>query len=258
MDYFEKIEKKPIEDLTWNIPERKQGLINVIGGNGQSFKTEIKISEFLIKKYPLQEVKTILPNVLKTQLPQLPIFVFLSSTDFGSFANETELIKVLNSADYNLMLGDLSKNTITAKIVGSACCYSEKPLLLTRDTVDIVTSNRPEKLLMNDKIILFASMAQLQKLFRSIYYPKMLFLSQSLIQVIETLHKFTLSYPVSIITLHNNQIIIAKNGIIKSVPSESSNYTPIMLWQGELAAKIAAMNLYNPDNFISATVAAIF
>lgn len=258
MDYFEKVETKPAEDLSWNIPERKQGMINVIGGNSQSFRTEIKISEFLANKYPVQEVRTVLPDALKLQLPALPNFVFLSSTDSGSFASKDELKTVLGAVDFNLVLGDFSKNTVTARAVGSACSYSEKPLLITRDAVDLITGEKPEQLLMNGNVILFASMAQLQKLFRAVYYSKMLLLSQSLVQAAEALHKFTLSYPVSIITLHNEQVVVAKNGIVKAVPMEKSGYSPILFWQGELAAKILAMNLYNPDNFISATVAQLF
>ena len=111
---------------------------------------------------------------------------------------------------------------------------------------------------MNEKLIIFASMAQLQKLFRAVYYPKVLLLSQSLVQVAEALHKFTLSYPISIITFHSGQILVAKNGNVNVVPLEKSGYSPITIWNGELAAKIVALNLYNPDNFLVTTTTALF
>ena len=76
-------------------------------------------------------------------------------------------------------------------------------------------------------------------------------------QVAEVLHKFTLSYPVKIVTLHNGQVLIAENGIVKAVALEMTGYSPITVWSGELAAKIVAMNLYNPNSFIKATVTAI-
>ena len=47
MDFFEKITEKPGKDLLWNIPERKQGKVNIIGGNGQNFRTPVKTAEFL-------------------------------------------------------------------------------------------------------------------------------------------------------------------------------------------------------------------
>ena len=77
-------------------------------------------------------------------------------------------------------------------------------------------------------------------------------------QVAEALHKFTLSYPVSLITLHNEQVLVAKNGQVNVVPLEKTGYAPLTIWNGELASKIVAMNLFNPDNFLDATVAALF
>ena len=47
MDYFEKLEKNVYEDLKWNVPEQKQGSINVIGGNVGYFRFEVKIAEYL-------------------------------------------------------------------------------------------------------------------------------------------------------------------------------------------------------------------
>lgn len=257
MDYFEKIDNNPAEDLLWNIPEQKSGIVNVVGGNAQNFRVTMKTAEWLAEKYPVEMVKVVLPDALKTKLPPMPNFVFLKSTETGAFGDEAELTKVLNSVDSNLIIGDLSKNAITGKIVTSACENSEKLTLITRDAVDLVVENGSEKLLANDNLIVFGSLVQLQKLLRSVYYPKMLLLSQSLMQVADVLHKFTLSYPVSMVTLHSGQILVAKDGKVKAIPLEKSGYSPMSLWNGELAAKIVAINLYNPNKFIDATIAAI-
>lgn len=257
MEYFEKVEENMAKDLLWNIPERKQGVVNVIGGNSQNFRTPVRTAEYLTEKYPVETVNLILPDALKSKLPPMPNFKFLESTETGSFADSTELVANINNGEYNLLIGDLSKNAITGKAVVSACVSSEKPILLTRDVVDLVADNNPEEILLDEKSVIFGSLTQMQKLLRAVYYPKMLLLSQSLVQVVEVLHKFTLSYPVNIVTLHNGQILIAKDGTVKAVPMEKSGYSPIMLWSGELAAKIVALNLYNPNDFISATIAAI-
>ena len=256
MDYFEKIENNPHEDLYWNIPEKKQGAVNVIGGNGQSFRTEVKVAEYLTGNYPVEIVNTVLPETLKNKLPPVENFKFLPATESGAFSGEG-LVEVINGVDFNLIIGDLSKNAVTGKAVVSACEVAEKMTLVMRDTVDLIAENGPEKVLMNENMIIFGSLAQMQKLLRAVYYPKMLLLSQSLVQVVEVLHKFTLSYPVSIVTLHNGQILVANGGTVKAVPMEKSGYSPIMLWNGELAAKIVALNLYNPNNFIKATIAAM-
>ena len=256
MDYFEKIENNPYEDLYWNIPEKKQGAVNVIGGNGRNFRIDVKVAEYLAGNYPVETVNTVLPEALKNKLPPVENFKFLPATEGGTFSGEG-LVEIMNGADFNLIIGDLSKNAVTGKAVASACEIAEKPMIITRDTVDLIAENGPEKVLMNENMIIFGSLAQMQKILRAVYYPKMLLLSQSLVQVVEVLHKFTLSYPVNVITLHNGQILVAKDGIVKAVPLEKSGYSPIMLWNGELAAKIVALNLYNPNNFIGATIAAI-
>lgn len=258
MDYFKKIENLPEPDLSWNIPETKQGTVNVIGGNSQHFKTEIRVSEYMGENFPIRNLFTVLPDVLKNKLPDLPNFMFLSATESGSFADKKELTNTFNSADYNLLIGDLSKNSVTGKVVVGACADSKKPLLITRDAVDLVADNITEQLLMNENLVFLASMPQLIKLFRAVYYPKMLLLSQSLVQVADALHKFTLSYPVSIITLHSEQILMAKNGMVKAIALSKTGYSPLTFWQGEAAGKILTFNLYNPNQFNDATASAIF
>ena len=256
MDYFERVEKVN-GDYTWNFPERKTGTVNVIGGNSQSFRTEIKISEYLAEKFPIENVRTVLPDALEGKLPNLPNFMFTRSTESGSFAEDEKLSEILNSADFSLLTGDFSKNSITGRVVSSAVEIAVKPTILTRDSVDLVTENSPEKLLMNDNLIWFLSATQLQKLLREVYYPKMFLLSQSLVQAAEVLHKFTLSYPISIITLYNGQILVAKNGLVRAIELEKTGYSPITIWNGELASKILAFNLFNPNAFLEATVSAL-
>ena len=111
---------------------------------------------------------------------------------------------------------------------------------------------------MNPEISFFLTTAQLQKLLRSVYYPKMLLLSQSLVQVTEILHKFTLSYPVSIITLHNEQVLVAKNGSVQALPLEKTGYSPMTFWFGEAVVKVAIYNLFNPNQFIEASISGLF
>lgn len=258
MDYLHKYDKNPYEDAYWNIPERRQGIIGIIGGNSQSFRSSSVVAEYITQKYPVESARVILPDALKTKLPPLDNVVFLSSTDTGSFADADEITQAINTTDSSIVIGDLSRNSITEKAIMSAGISSDKPMLFTRDAVDAIATDGLERLLMNPEVIIMGSLVQIQKVFRTVYYPKVILLSQSLVQITEALHKFTLSYPVSIITLHNNQIIVAKNGEVAVVPLEKSSYTPISIWNGELAAKIIAINLYNPNNFIKATVAAIY
>lgn len=256
MDFFKKIEEAD-ENLFWNIPEQKQGFINIVGGNLQNFRTPVKTAEFLNAKFPIQTINLILPDALKDKLPPLPNLVFTKSTESGSFADASEILASLDASDFNLVVGDLSKNSITEKVISEICKKTSKPILITRDSVDLLSNVATESVLMNENLIIMASMAQLQKLLKAIYYPRMLLLTSPLSSAAETLHKFTLSYPVSIISLHNGQILVAKNGNVTATSLEKTTFSPISFWDGELAAKIVALNLYNPNNFIPATTSAI-
>jgi hypothetical protein len=223
----------------------------------QNFRTVVRVAEIL-SKYPIENVNVILPDALKNKLPPVPGLVFLKSTDTGSFADKDELVMALDKADYNLIVGDFSKNAITARAVTDAYEKTKRPLLITRDAVDLIADNQPERVLLNQQIVLMASMVQLQKLLKAVYYPKMLLLSAPLVQIAEILHKFTLSYPVAIITLHSDQVLVAWAGNVSAVPIEKTGYSPLTIWGGELAVKIVANNLFNPNNFMDATVSSLF
>ena len=259
MDFLEKINENPYADFYFNIPEeQKIGAVSVIGGNGQNFRTVIKTAEFVTAKFPLKDLKVVLPDSLKGKLPPLDNLVFLKTTDVGSFDDAEGLKAAVEANDFSLVIGDLSKNTVTRNALESAFLNSEKPLLLTRDTVDLTAEMKLEQILMRENLTIFGSVPQWQKIFKNVYYPKMLMMSQPLVQVAEAFHKFTLSYPIQVVTLHDGQIIISKNGRVIVVPLAKSGYSPLTIWNGELAGKIMALNLFNPDKFLEATVAALF
>lgn len=259
MDFMEKLSENPYKDLYFNIPEeQKMGVVSVIGGNGQNFRSVVKTAEFLTNNFPLKEVRVVLPDSLKSKLPPLDNFVFLKTTEVGSFSDAEELKAVVNGTDFALLIGDLSKNTVTTRAVSSALINSDKPIILTRDAVDLAAEENTERILMRENLTIFGATAQWQKVLKSVYYPKMLTLSQSLVQVAEVFHKFTLSYPTQVIILHEGQILISKNGVVKVVPLEKTGFSPLTIWGGEAAAKIMALNLYNPDKFVESSAAALF
>ena len=265
--YWQKQTKPLFDDLIWNIPEQKTGHLTVIGGNSQSFSAVVRIAEFLNGNFPLKAVSTLLPDALRSQLPPLGNFLFAPSTSSGSFAKSGELNHYFAASDFNLLAGDLSKNSATAIALTDAitrtlnptdtsALEAVHPLLITRDAVDLLAPTAGA-ILAHPQLFLVASMAQLQKIFRAVYYPKMLLLSQPLIPVVETLHKFTLTYPATILTFHQDHILVAHHGEIVSTRLADTDYSPISLWSGQLAARIAALNLFNPRQPLAATSAAI-
>ena len=259
MDFLKKLSENPYGDLLFNIPEeQKIGIISIIGGNGQNFRTVIKTAEYMTGKFPLKELRVVLPDSLKGNLPKLDNLTFLKTTEIGSFSDTEEIEAVINTSDATLVIGDLSKNTVTKNAFESAFLSSERPLFLTRDAVDMVAEMKLEKMLLRENLTIFGSIVQWQKIFKDLYYPKILMPSQPLVQVAEAFHKFSLSYPVQAISLHDGQILICKNGEVMVVPLEKTGYSPLIVWNGELAGKVVALNLYSPGKFLEATVAALF
>ncbi len=261
--YWQKQTKALFGELYWNLPERKSGTIKIVGGNSQNFHTTIRIAEYLEKNFPLQKIQVLLPDVLRDKTPPVANIELAPSTDSGSFAKSPELNRAFTGTDFTILAGDLSRNSATAIALADAIKHSlnstldqPTPLLITRDAVDLL-ANSAQDVLGHSQLFLVASLAQLQKVFRAVYYPRMIMLSQPLIPVIETLHKFTLSYTSTILTFHNEQIIVASSGNISTTPIAQTNYAPFSLWSGELAARIAALNLYNPSKPFEATTAAI-
>lgn len=268
--YWTKQDKPLFKDLDWNIPEQKTGHVAVIGGNRQNFAPIIKISEFLVANFPIKTVETVLPDALRSMFPSgLPNLTFLPSTASGSFDRSPLLAEALQKPDFIFLAGDLTKNSITAVALAEAFksiladpsdpdfelkdgC---KKALITRDSADLLVAE--SEFLLSNGVFFVVSMAQLQKIFRAVYYPRVLMLSAPLMQVIETLHKFTLTYPATITTFHEGQILVANGGKIISTPLERTEYTPVGLWGGELASKILTMNLWNPGKPLEATAAAV-
>lgn len=256
-DYWQKNpDLKLFADLSWNIPEQKTGTFNIIGGNSGSFSTVIHTAEYLAKSFPIKKLNILLPNTLKNKVPPFPDITFLPSTDSGSFDKSPLLNDFVGSADSSIFVGDLSKNSATCVAISDAIKQSNKPVLLTRDAIDLVLPEM-SNLCERENLILVASLAQLQKVFRAVYYPKVLLLSMPLLPIIEALHKFTLSYPVTILTYANEQIIVASNGKITTTPLEKTKFTPISILNGNLAAAISANNYFSPKKPLEAATFSI-
>ena len=94
-----------------------------------------------------------------------------------------------------LLIGDAGRNSETAIVYEDFLQDYHGPLTLTRDAVDLI-KNSSQTLVERPDTLLVVSFAQLQKLFQSVYYPKILTFSMQLTSQVEAVHKFTVSYPV--------------------------------------------------------------
>jgi hypothetical protein len=260
MDYWQKQIQPLFPDLIWNTPEQKSqaGLLAVIGGNAHAFKTVADIAGHAAEQ-GIGKTTVYLPAALSGKVPPSPDLFFEPATESGSFARDAlrDLQVAVSLANFTLLPGDLSKNSETASVVAELVTTTKQPLLITRDAFDTILPSTPN-FIERPHLHLLLSMAQLQALFKSLHYPRPLLLSQPLLPVIETLHKFTTTYEhLTITTLHQNQILVTHAGQLITTPLPQTIYTPISIWSGQLATKIAAYNLWSPTQPLAATATAV-
>ena len=248
---------KPLFDgILWNVPEQKSGILNIIGGSANGFANLVRVSEFA-RRMPFEKVYTVMPESTRKFLPIDVMNVkFAPATSSGSFDDSMKLSEMIEAGEANLFLGEMSKNSVTAIAMAKAIAGSQKLCIIARDTLDLVTVESAN-FLEKENVVLVASILQLQKILRAVYFPKMLLLSAPLLLITEVLHKFTLSYGVTILTYAEGNIIVAKNGEVVITKIEFTKYTPMSLWSGELAVKIAGLAVWSSGKIFEATVSAI-
>lgn len=243
-------------DIEWSRPEQKThaGKLAIIGGNKLGFAAVGEAYDAAVS-LGAGQIRAILPEDLKRAIPAtITDTYFVPSNPSGGFSREAlpELMAACAWADVCLLIGDSGRNSETAIAFESLLDNHNGHLVITRDAVDLL---RPagEKLVNRTQTTLVLSFAQLQKLIQSVYYPKILSFSMQLMQLVETLHKFTITYPVTIVTFHQNQLLIAHGGEV--VTQEFDD--PMMIWRGSTATRAAGYLLWEPAKPLEAITASV-
>lgn len=248
---------KPLfPDIEWNKPEQKTraGKLAIIGGSKLSF-VAVASAHQEATQAGAGQVRVILPDALKPVIPATILdTVYADSTQAGSIGKAgTSIVQsAVEWADHTLCIGDAGRNSETA-IVYETLLTTPGPMTITRDSVDLL-KQVTSQLLNREKTTLVVSFAQLQKLFQGVYYPKMLGFSMQVNLLVEILHKFTITYPVTIVTFHQNQLIVAHGGDV--VSQEFDN--PMLIWRGSVATRIACYQLWTPNKPLESSVSAVF
>jgi NAD(P)H-hydrate repair Nnr-like enzyme with NAD(P)H-hydrate dehydratase domain len=243
-------------DIEWTKPEQrsKAGKLAVIGGNKLGFVAVAESYQTALDMGAGQ-VRAVLPDALKSSVPvAVTDVVFLPTNPSGGFSKEGlgELEAVNHWADVRLLIGDTGKNSETA-VLFERLLTLPGHLVVTRDAADLL---RPAAKVLVDRpqTTLVLSFAQLQKLFQAVYYPKILSFSMQLTQLVEALHKFTITYPSTIVTFHNNQLLVAHDGQVSTTPWEE----PMLIWRGTVATRASAYLLWSPGKPFEALTASLF
>ncbi len=248
---------KPLfPDIEWNKPEvaSRAGKLGIIGGNKLGFAA-VGEAYSIAMDAGIGQVRVLLPDALrKTIPPTMTDAHFAATNPSGSLSREAtpDMHTVGQWATSILLIGDAGRNSETAILYDDFIRDYTGQLTITRDSFDLlkqaldVVVDRPDTLLV-------VSFAQLQTLFKTVYYPKMLTFSMQLQQLVETLHKFTITYGVTVATFHQGQLIVAHGGQVTTTVWEN----PMAIWKGTVATRATAYWLWNPSKPLEAVTASL-
>jgi NAD(P)H-hydrate repair Nnr-like enzyme with NAD(P)H-hydrate dehydratase domain len=248
---------KPLfPDLEWAKPERRDqaGKLLIIGGNKLGFAAVADGYQTALQA-GVGQAKVLLPDCLRKSVPPtITDVIFAACTPSGGLSKDAlaELRASSEWADGVLLIGDAGRNAETALAYEEFITSYAGPLTVSRDAIDLV-KNGPDLLVGRPDTLVIASFAQVQKLFAGVYYPKVLTFSMQLMQLVEALHKFTITYPCSIVTLHKDTLIVASGGqVVTQVWQE-----PMAIWRGTVATRAAAYWLWHKNDALGSTTASL-
>ena len=243
-------------DIEWSKPEQKSqsGKLGIIGGNKLGFAGVAEAYSTSLST-GAGHIRVLLPDVLKKTIPPaMTDAVFAPTNPSGSLSSGalTEMNALGQWAESILLIGDAGRSGETAVVYEQFIQKYTGPLILTRDAIDLV-KNGSQTLVERPNTVLVMSFAQIQKLFQAVYYPKVLTFSMQLTNFVEALHKFTITYPVTIAVLHKDHFIVASDGQVTSQAWDN----PMLIWRGTVAAKAAAYWLWTPSKPLQAITSSI-
>lgn len=243
-------------DFEWIKPEQKtkSGKLGIVGGQKIGILAVNEAYE-TANKNGAGAVKILLPDALKKTLPKDFEGASFGPTNLsGSLSKEAinELVAMGDWSDVTLFIGDCGRSSETSILYETFLSSHEGPVVITRDAFDILRESN-KLLLSRDKTLLVLSFAQLQKLFQLSYYPIVLTFSMQLAQLVEALHKLTITYPVSITVLHKDNLVIARAGEVVSTPWNNA----MAIWRGQTATKMATYWMWQPNDPLMCFAASI-
>ncbi len=244
-------------DVEWQKPEHRSlaGKLLVVGGNTHGFAAVAQAHQDA-SKAGIGEARVILPDSLKKAIDPLALdCVFVPTNASGGITKDSlQPLKAGTAwADGVLLIGDAGRNSETAIVYEQLLtAFPDKLTIVTRDAVDLLKTAWPQ-MLQRDKTVFIATFAQLQKVFQSVYYPKTMLFSMQLSSLAEALHKFTVTYPATIVVFHQNQLVVARDGRVSTTPWEE----PMLIWRGSVAAQAAVYAVQHQDLFQALTASLV-
>lgn len=243
-------------DIEWQKPEQKTlaGTLLIVGGNAHGFAAVAQAHQDAVRA-GIGECRVVLPDALKKNIDPLALdCVFVPTNLSGGITKDAlpQLKAAASWANGLLLIGDAGRNSETAIVYEELlAAFPDKTSVVTRDTVDLLKGAWPS-MLQRDRTVFIATFAQLQKLFQSVYYPKTILFSMQMLMLVEALHKFTITYPATIVVFHQNHLIVAQGGEVTTTPWDD----PMRIWRGSVAAT-AAVYAVQHRNTLQAVTASL-
>ena len=249
-------EKPLYPDIEWSKPQQRSqsGRLAIIGGNNLGFAGIAEAYQLTLKT-GVGEVRVLLPDALKKNIPASMTEVIYGATNPSGSLSRDAIIQMKAVSDWAtgvLLIGDAGRNSETAILYENFIHDYKGPLTITRDAIDLI-KNSSSILVERPNTLLVASFAQLQKLFQAVYYPKVLTFSMQLSNLVEVLHKFTISYPISIAVFHKDTLLIASGGEVTTTSWDD----PMKIWRGATASNAAVYWLWNPSKPLESVTASL-
>lgn len=247
-DYWNRQSNKPLfEQLEWDRPERKDqaGRLLILGGSTHSLSAPAQ-AFMLSQESGIGTAKVVLPHKTKKLLKDVPLeTLFLPSTPSGEFAHEgkQELLEYAQWADTVLLCGDVGRNSQTTILMSDLLRSYTGQVLITRDSLDGLSIDA--QLLFNrENTTIVATIAQLQKLFKTAGIDSAITFTMDLTKLVETLHDLTLKYSATIVVLHNQQIVAAHKGQVST--THANTQTEPQSWRLPYSVHAACFQTWYP------------
>lgn len=243
-------------DLLWSRPENKRlaGKLLIIGGNKFNFSAPGQAYEASVKA-GVGVAKVLMPDALKKTIGRvLENCEFAPTNKSGSFARSAldPWLEWAAWSDAVLLAGDVGRNSETAIVLEQFIQKYPGSLTITQDCLDQFTSN-PDKLFRRPNTTIVASFAQLQKAWPHIIEngEEVIKYGLPLQKNIELIHDLSKKLPVSIVTKHNDEIIVAVNGEVSTTPNTET------VWRVKTSASTSIWQLQNPNHPFQALTTAL-
>lgn len=247
IDYWTKqsADKPAFDDLLWSKPERRDqaGKLLVVGGNKHAFNAPAQAYSDA-STAGIGVCRVLLPNSLRRTIGKLfPEAEYANSTPSGSFA-KSALIECLELAAWSdgiLLAGDFGHNSETAVLLELFLQKYSGPATLTKDAADYFLASSG-LVLDRANTILVITMAELQKLATDAQFTPAITSGMDLLQLITALHDLTASHPASLITKHNDNIIVASAGQVSTTKTGATTDP----WRVKTAAHASTWLIQHP------------